>query len=131
MRGCNEYRGLVCVFYLDLAPPGRDNKLMHVFRLSDFEGDGAASLPLGRSELKEHRLERTRGCHLYAVSRPGGSHLRVVVAIKNKLLVMQWRHSAAWTAWCPASDTDTVEGFQNLRVSSESGGFRGFRASLS
>ncbi|XP_034235197.1 GTPase-activating Rap/Ran-GAP domain-like protein 3 isoform X2 [Thrips palmi] len=99
---------------------GRDNKLMHVFRLSDFEQgeQGAApplQLPLGRSEIKEHRLERTRGCHLYAVSRPGGSHLRVVVAIKNKLLVMQWRHSAAWTAWCPASDTDTVEGFQNLR----------------
>ncbi|KAG8235376.1 hypothetical protein J437_LFUL012587 [Ladona fulva] len=30
-------------------------------------------------------------------------------------MVMQWRHSAAWTAWCPASDTDTVEGFQYLR----------------
>lgn len=94
---------------------GRDNKLMHVFRLSDFEQPSEA-LPLGRSDIKEHRLERTRGCHLYAVSRPGGSHLRVVVAIKNKLLVMQWRHSAAWTAWCPASDTDTVEGFQYLRV---------------
>lgn len=30
---------------------------------------------------------------------------------------MQWRHSAAWTAWCAASDTDTVEGFQFIRVS--------------
>lgn len=35
----------------------------------------------------------------------------------RKLLVLQWRHSAAWTAWCPASDTDTVEGFQFIRVS--------------
>jgi hypothetical protein len=40
-----------------------------------------------------------------------------VVAIGKKLLVMQWRHSAAWTAWCPASDTDTVDGFQYVRVS--------------
>lgn len=40
-----------------------------------------------------------------------------VVAIGKKLLVMQWRHSAAWTAWCPASDTDTVDGFQYIRVS--------------
>lgn len=34
----------------------------------------------------------------------------------RRLLLMQWRHSAAWTAWCPASDTDTVEGFQYIRV---------------
>ena len=40
-----------------------------------------------------------------------------VVSLGKKLLVMQWRHSAAWTAWCPASDTDTVDGFQYLRVS--------------
>nr|CAD7416931.1 unnamed protein product [Timema cristinae] len=38
-----------------------------------------------------------------------------VVALGKKLLVMQWRHSAAWTAWCPASDTDTVDGFQYIR----------------
>jgi hypothetical protein len=40
-----------------------------------------------------------------------------VVAIGKKLLVMQWRHSAEWTAWCPASDTDTIDGFQYIRVS--------------
>lgn len=52
---------------------------------------------------------------MYAISRPGGSHLRMVVSLGKKLLIMQWRHSAAWTAWCPASDTDTVDGFQFLR----------------
>ncbi|XP_033611418.1 GTPase-activating Rap/Ran-GAP domain-like protein 3 isoform X1 [Cryptotermes secundus] len=97
------------------ADKGRDSKI-HVFRLSDFDGDfsneGSAR---GRQDLKEHRLERTRGCHMYAISRAGGSHLRMVVAIGKKLLVMQWRHSAAWTAWCPASDTDTVDGFQYIR----------------
>lgn len=38
------------------------------------------------------------------------------MAIGKKLLLMQWRHSAAWTAWCPTSDTDTVDGFQYIRV---------------
>ncbi|KAG8292577.1 GTPase-activating Rap/Ran-GAP domain-like protein 3 [Homalodisca vitripennis] len=97
------------------ADKGRDSK-MHVFRLSDFEGDMEAGTR-GRADLKEHRLEKTKGCTMYAISRPGGSHLRMVVSLGRKLLLMQWRHSAAWTAWCPASDTDTVEGFQYLRVS--------------
>ncbi|XP_042205762.1 GTPase-activating Rap/Ran-GAP domain-like protein 3 isoform X2 [Homarus americanus] len=91
---------------------GRDGKI-HVFRLSDFEGDEERVKT--KADLKDHRLERTKGCHLYAISRPGGSHLRMVVAVGKKLLVLQWRHSAAWTAWCPASDTDTVDGFQFIR----------------
>ncbi|KAF6203788.1 hypothetical protein GE061_002123 [Apolygus lucorum] len=94
---------------------GRESKI-YVFRLSDFEScDGEIAEPKGRAHLKEHKLERTKGCSMYAVSRPGGSHLRMVVSVGKKLLVMQWRHSAAWTAWCPASDTDTVDGFQCLR----------------
>lgn len=57
---------------------GRDSKI-HVFRLSDFDGDFNTDSPArGRQDLKEHRLERTRGCHMYAISRPGGSHLRMV-----------------------------------------------------
>lgn len=40
-----------------------------------------------------------------------------VICVNRKLTLMQWKHSAAWTAWCPASDTDTVEGFMYLRVS--------------
>ncbi|XP_068243929.1 GTPase-activating Rap/Ran-GAP domain-like protein 3 [Palaemon carinicauda] len=91
---------------------GRDSKI-HVFRLSDFECDDDRIR--AKADLKDHRLERTKGCHLYAISRPGGSHLRMVVAVGKKLLILQWRHSAAWTAWCPASDTDTVDGFQFIR----------------
>lgn len=58
---------------------GRDSKI-HVFRLSDFDGDvvGNDSVLKNRGDLKEHRLERTRGCTMYAISRPGGSHLRMV-----------------------------------------------------
>uniref|UniRef100_T1J194 Rap-GAP domain-containing protein n=1 Tax=Strigamia maritima TaxID=126957 RepID=T1J194_STRMM len=93
---------------------GRDCKVC-VFRLSDFEGNNNIHLVRNRNDLKDHKLERSRGCHLYAISRPGGSHLRMVVAVGRKLLLLQWRHSAAWTAWCPSSDTDTVEGFQFIR----------------
>ncbi|XP_073980334.1 GTPase-activating Rap/Ran-GAP domain-like protein 3 isoform X2 [Rhodnius prolixus] len=102
----------ILLFRADKGVAGRDSKI-HVFRLSDFETD--SNEVFTRAELKEHKLDRTRGCTMYAISRPGGSHLRMVVSIGKKLLVMQWRHSAAWTAWCPASDTDTVEGFQYLK----------------
>ncbi|KAK7597669.1 hypothetical protein V9T40_009894 [Parthenolecanium corni] len=99
------------------ADKGRDSKI-HVFRLSDFESDLVSSndfVMKGRQDLKEHKIERTRGCLMYATSKPGGSHLRMVVCLGRRLLLMQWRHSAAWTAWCAASDTDTVEGFQFIR----------------
>ncbi|KAL1489288.1 hypothetical protein ABEB36_014213 [Hypothenemus hampei] len=64
-----------------------------------------------RMDLKEFRMEKTRATHLYAVSGQGGARLRMGVAVGRKLLMFQWKHSAAWTAWCPNSDTDTVEGF--------------------
>lgn len=38
------------------------------------------------------------------------------VAIGRKLQMFQWKHSAAWTAWCSASDTDTIDGFTFLWV---------------
>lgn len=57
---------------------GKDGKI-YVFRLSDFEQEpNEGSQPKSKHDLKEHRLERTKGCHLYAVSRPGNSHLRMV-----------------------------------------------------
>ena len=67
--------------------------------------------------MESTRLDQCiAGCHLYAISRPGGSHLRLVVAVGKKLLVMMWKHSSAWSAWCPVADNDTVDGFQFLRV---------------
>jgi hypothetical protein len=56
----------------------------------------------------------TRGLLNYSIA--GGARLRMCVAIGRKLLMFQWKHSAAWTAWCPSSDTDTVEGFTFLWV---------------
>ncbi|XP_066294167.1 GTPase-activating Rap/Ran-GAP domain-like protein 3 isoform X3 [Branchiostoma lanceolatum] len=105
-----EHHGLL----LFRAEKGKECKV-HVFRLSDFEGGYNEALVRTKADCKDHRLERTKGCHLYALSRPGGSFLRMVVAIKNKLLLLTWKHSVAWTAWNPSADTDTVEGFNYIR----------------
>lgn len=55
----------------------------------------------------------------------GGSRLRMCVAINRKLLLFQWKHSAAWTAWCPTNDTDTVDGFTFIWVNTSQTLFRG------
>ncbi|KAJ8300873.1 hypothetical protein KUTeg_022392 [Tegillarca granosa] len=89
---------------------GKDSKI-HVFRLTDFEGEYNETIVRTKTECREHKLEKTKGCHLYALSRPGASHLRMVVAIQKRLLLYTWKHSAAWSAWCPTIDFDIVEGF--------------------
>lgn len=38
-----------------------------------------------RAHIKERKLRRTRGCHLYSITRPGGSHLRMVTYRLEKL----------------------------------------------
>lgn len=86
---------------------------MYVFRLSALETETCVS-PLSRNDCRENRLERTRGVHLYALNRQDGGRLRMCCAISRRLLLFQWKHSAAWTAWCPANDTDTVDGFTFL-----------------
>ncbi|XP_014295743.1 GTPase-activating Rap/Ran-GAP domain-like protein 3 isoform X3 [Microplitis demolitor] len=68
-----------------------------------------------RSHIKERKLERTRGCQIYSITRPGGSHLRMCVAVGRKLTVLQWKHNAAWTTWCSSADTDTVDGFRFIK----------------
>lgn len=66
--------------------------------------------------LKYFLCYTSLGGHLYALSKPGSSHLRLVVAVGKRLVVLMWKHSSAWSAWCPVSENDVVEGFQYLRV---------------
>ncbi|XP_029409205.2 GTPase-activating Rap/Ran-GAP domain-like protein 3 isoform X2 [Bactrocera dorsalis] len=91
----------------------RDGHRIHVFRLREFlPRNGEETLRCrSRAEVKERRIERTRGCHLFASSRISGGHLRLMVAVNRKLQLFQWKHSAAWASWCPENDTETVEGF--------------------
>ncbi|XP_022255990.1 GTPase-activating Rap/Ran-GAP domain-like protein 3, partial [Limulus polyphemus] len=94
------------------ADKGKDSRI-YVFSLSDFDSETRESGGVrNKSDLRDHRLEKTKGCHLYAISRPCDSHLRMVVAFGRRLLVFQWRHTAAW---CASLDTDTVDGFQFIR----------------
>ncbi|XP_059224080.1 GTPase-activating Rap/Ran-GAP domain-like protein 3 isoform X1 [Stomoxys calcitrans] len=91
----------------------RDGHRIHVFRLREFSGKSSEETLKcrSRSEVKERRIDRTRGCHLYSSSRVNGGHLRLVVVVGRKLQLFQWKHTAAWASWCPENDTETAEGF--------------------
>ncbi|XP_053670296.1 GTPase-activating Rap/Ran-GAP domain-like protein 3 [Anopheles nili] len=91
----------------------KDGHRIHVFRLNEFTDDRVVQR--SRVDVKERRIEKTRGCHMYAISRAGEAHLRMAVAVGRKLLIYQWKHTAAWTSWCPNSDNDTVDGFLFLK----------------
>ncbi|XP_012283954.1 GTPase-activating Rap/Ran-GAP domain-like protein 3 isoform X2 [Orussus abietinus] len=119
---------------------GKESNI-HVFRLSELETEAMMNATLDDSEdfveepneprirssspkvpiarnrnhAKERKLDRSRGCHLYGITRPDASHLRMCIAVGRRLTVLQWKHSAAWTTWCSAADTDTVDGFLLVR----------------
>ncbi|XP_045201546.2 GTPase-activating Rap/Ran-GAP domain-like protein 3 isoform X4 [Mercenaria mercenaria] len=94
---------------------GKDGKI-YAFRLLDFEGEAAENIIRSKVDCRDHKIEKTKGCHLYALSRPGSSHLRMVVAVGRRLLVFTWKHSAEWLVWCcPSMELDTVEGFTFVR----------------
>ncbi|XP_037933070.1 GTPase-activating Rap/Ran-GAP domain-like protein 3 [Teleopsis dalmanni] len=91
----------------------RDSHRVHVFRLREFQPKCAEESfkCRSRAEVKDRRIDRTRGCHLFASSRVNGGHLRLVVAVGKKLQLFQWKHTAAWASWCSENDTETAEGF--------------------
>ncbi|XP_062711925.1 GTPase-activating Rap/Ran-GAP domain-like protein 3 isoform X3 [Aedes albopictus] len=91
----------------------KDGHRVHVFRLNEFSEDRLGQR--SRIDVKDRRIDKTRGCHLFAISRAGEAHLRMAVAVGRKLLIFQWKHTAAWTSWCPNSDNDTVDGFIFLK----------------
>ncbi|XP_076090626.1 GTPase-activating Rap/Ran-GAP domain-like protein 3 isoform X2 [Mytilus galloprovincialis] len=93
---------------------GKDGKIA-IFRLVDFEGESNEEVIRGRTEFKDHTLEKTKGCHLYALSRPESRYLRMIVAIQRRLLLFTWKHSSAWTSWCPTVDIEPANEFTLVR----------------
>ncbi|XP_037917426.1 GTPase-activating Rap/Ran-GAP domain-like protein 3 [Hermetia illucens] len=91
----------------------RDGHRLHVFRLREFTEDSIRVR--SRVEVKERRIDRTRSCHLFSTSNVSGGHLRIAVAVGKKILLFQWKHTAAWASWCPENDTETVDGFIFLK----------------
>lgn len=92
----------------------KDGHRIHVFRLSEFGEDLVACR--SRVEVKCNRIEKTRGCHLFALLKANDGHLKMGCVLGKKLLSFQWKHTAAWTSWCPNNDNDTVDGFVFLKV---------------
>lgn len=96
---------------------GHKDDRIYVFRLNEFKEENIKVR--ARIELKDRRIEKTRGCHLFATSKGGDGYLRMAVAVGRKLFTFQWKYTAAWTSWCTTNETETVEGFIFLRVSKQ------------
>lgn len=92
----------------------KDSHRIHVFKLNEFKTD---QLKLRtKVDIRDRRIEKTRGCHLYTISKGGDGHLRLAVAVGRKMVTFQWKYSAAWTSWCSNNETETADGFIFLRV---------------
>ncbi|XP_048199200.1 GTPase-activating Rap/Ran-GAP domain-like protein 3 isoform X3 [Perognathus longimembris pacificus] len=75
------------------ADKGKDARLF-VFRLSTVQkGLEGRQAGRSRSDCRENKLEKTKGCHLYAINTHHSRELRIVVAIRNKLLLITRKHT--------------------------------------
>ncbi|XP_055397166.1 GTPase-activating Rap/Ran-GAP domain-like protein 3 isoform X2 [Bubalus kerabau] len=101
------------------ADKGKDARIF-VFRLSavqrGIEGKQAVK---GKCDCRENKLEKTKGCHLYAINTHHSKELRIVVAIRNKLLLITRKHNkpsgvTGMSLLSPLSESP-VEEFQYIR----------------
>uniref|UniRef100_A0A669EIZ3 GTPase-activating Rap/Ran-GAP domain-like protein 3 n=1 Tax=Oreochromis niloticus TaxID=8128 RepID=A0A669EIZ3_ORENI len=92
---------------------GKDARL-YVFRLSTIKkGLEERQLIRGKCDSRENKLEKTKGCHLYSINTHHGSELRIVAAIRNKLLLITRKHPR-FSAVATGADSP-VEEFQYIR----------------
>uniref|UniRef100_A0AAV2IS06 GTPase-activating Rap/Ran-GAP domain-like protein 3 n=1 Tax=Knipowitschia caucasica TaxID=637954 RepID=A0AAV2IS06_KNICA len=96
------------------ADKGKDARL-YVFRLSVLKkGLEEKQLIRSKCESRENKLEKTKGCHLYSINTHHGAELRIVAAIRNKLLLITRKRAEGLSAAGPGADTP-VEEFQYIR----------------
>ncbi|KAM8933577.1 GTPase-activating Rap/Ran-GAP domain-like protein 3 isoform 2-T2 [Pelodytes ibericus] len=102
------------------ADKGKDARL-YVFRLSSIRKSlEDKQVMKTKYECRENKLEKTKGCHLYAINTHHHSNeLRVVVAIRNKLLLITRKRSqlnmlSGFSVNSPSTDSP-VEEFQYIR----------------
>lgn len=101
------------------ADKGKDARLF-VFRLSVVQkGLDSRQTGRSRSDCRENKLEKTKGCHLYAINTHHSRELRIVVAIRNKLLLItRKQHKPSGVSGAsllsPLSESP-VEEFQYIR----------------
>ncbi|KAL8174797.1 UNVERIFIED_CONTAM: GTPase-activating Rap/Ran-GAP domain-like protein 3, partial [Gekko kuhli] len=100
------------------ADKGKDSRLL-VFRLSALRKGIEARQAKSKCDCRENKLEKTKGCHLYAINTHHSNELRIVTAIRNKLLLItkkykQWESPNSAPLMSPQSDSP-VEEFQYIR----------------
>eukprot|EP00071_Canis_lupus_P045946 XP_022279503.1 GTPase-activating Rap/Ran-GAP domain-like protein 3 isoform X3 [Canis lupus familiaris] len=101
------------------ADKGKDARLF-VFRLSAVHKAVEGKQPVkSKCDCRDNKLEKTKGCHLYAINTHHSRELRIVVAIRNKLLLITRKHNklggvASISLLCPLSESP-VEEFQYIR----------------
>uniref|UniRef100_A0A3B3ZN17 GTPase-activating Rap/Ran-GAP domain-like protein 3 n=1 Tax=Periophthalmus magnuspinnatus TaxID=409849 RepID=A0A3B3ZN17_9GOBI len=98
------------------ADKGKDARL-YVFRLSALKkGLEEKQLIRSKCDSRENKLEKTKGCHLYSINTHHGAELRIVAAIRNKLLLITRKQPRFEGLSAVASGVDTpVEEFQYIR----------------
>ncbi|OQV22375.1 GTPase-activating Rap/Ran-GAP domain-like protein 3 [Hypsibius exemplaris] len=89
---------------------GKEAKI-YVFRLKDFESEPTAFYT--KSDCKDHRVEGTKGCLFFTLNRPGGNFLRMAVAMGRKVILLQWKHSAAHSVM--SHNEELLDGFVPLQ----------------
>ncbi|NXD39549.1 GARL3 protein, partial [Copsychus sechellarum] len=97
---------------------GKDSRIL-VFRLSAIQKAIETKKMLrSKYDCRENKLERTKGCHLYAINTHHGRELRIVVAIRNKLLLVTKKYnslSILTSTSLLSSPESPVEEFQYIR----------------
>ncbi|XP_033501923.1 GTPase-activating Rap/Ran-GAP domain-like protein 3 isoform X2 [Epinephelus lanceolatus] len=97
------------------ADKGKDARL-YVYRLSALRRGLEEKLVRSKCDSRENKLEKTKGCHLYSINTHHGSELRIVAAIRNKLLLITRKHPRFEGFSAIASGADSpVEEFQYIR----------------
>ncbi|XP_067397737.1 GTPase-activating Rap/Ran-GAP domain-like protein 3 isoform X2 [Emydura macquarii macquarii] len=101
------------------ADKGKDSRLL-VFRMSAVrKGIEAKQMAKSKYDCRENKLEKTKGCHLYAINTHHSIELRIVVAIRNKLLLITKKYNqgnslTSVSLMSPMSKSP-VEEFQYIR----------------
>ncbi|KAL0965183.1 hypothetical protein UPYG_G00277860 [Umbra pygmaea] len=98
------------------ADKGKDARL-YVFRLSMLrKGLEERQLVRTKCDSRDNKLEKTKGCHLYSINTHHGSELRIVAAIRNKLLLLTRRQPRPDALGAFAASCDSpVDEFQYIR----------------
>ncbi|XP_068190157.1 GTPase-activating Rap/Ran-GAP domain-like protein 3 isoform X5 [Antennarius striatus] len=98
------------------ADKGKDARL-YVFRLSALRrGLEDRQLVRSKSDSRENKLEKTKGCHLYAINTHHSCELRIVAAIRTKLLLLTRKQPRGEGLGAGGAGPDSpVEEFQYIR----------------